>query len=124
MSNPSKAKGSGFEREVVARLQELGLAAEKQPLSGMLGGKYCDDIKISVPVLNCDKTIECKRRARAFSTIYGFLGSAYGLVLRDDRTPPLVVLRLEDFAALAKGQRATASDHQPGVETTETVVVP
>lgn len=105
MANPSKRKGSGFELEVVRLLQEYGLAAEKQPLSGMLGGKHCDDILISVPVLNCDKTLECKRRARAFSTIYGMLGKAYAVVVRDDRCPPLVVLPLESFAALALGKR-------------------
>jgi hypothetical protein len=30
------------------------------------------------------------------------IGSAWGLVVRDDRTEPLVVLRLKDFAELAK----------------------
>lgn len=110
MANPSKRKGSGFELEVVRLLQEHGIAAEKQPLSGMLGGPLAKDIRISVPVLNCDQLLECKRRARAFSTIYGFLGSAYALVIRDDRTEPLVVMTLDKWAALAKGQPREGSD--------------
>jgi hypothetical protein len=72
-------------------------------MSGQLGGKYSHDVLINIPVLNTDRPFECKRRARKFSTIYTFLGQAYGLIIRDDKTKPLVVLRLEDFIALAKG---------------------
>lgn len=103
MSNPSKRKGSGFELEVVHILQELGLAAEKVPLSGMLGGNYSHDVKVSVPVLNCDKSLECKRRARAFQTLYTMMGGAYALVVRDDHCKPLVVMPLDRWAALARG---------------------
>jgi hypothetical protein len=42
------------------------------------------------------------KRARAFKTLYGFLADNYAVALRDDRTPPLIVMRLSDFAALAK----------------------
>lgn len=102
MSNPSKRKGSNFEREVVRQLQELGLTAtERVPLSGAAGGSHTGDI--DCPVLGIDKKLECKRRARAFSTLYGWMGSNFALVVRDDRTEPLVVMRLADFAWLARG---------------------
>ena len=101
MPNASKRKGDGFEREVVAILQEAGIAAEKIPLSGAIkGGSFEGDIRC--PVRGQDKKLECKRRAQAFGTLYGFLGSNYATVVRDNRTPALVVLRLTDFMELIK----------------------
>lgn len=101
MAHPSKIKGSGFEREVVAILQEHGIAAEKIPLSGAIkGGSFEGDI--ACPVRGIDRKLECKRRAQSFGTLYGFIGTNYAVVVRDNRTPPLVVMRLTDFAELAK----------------------
>ena len=101
MPNPSKIKGSSFEREVVAILQEHGVAAEKIPLSGAIkGGSFEGDI--DCPVRGIDRKLECKRRRRQFATIYGWLADNYALVVRDDRTEPLVVMRLADFAELAR----------------------
>jgi len=101
VTHPSKRKGDGFEREVVAALQQHGIAAEKIPLSGAVkGGSFEGDILC--PVRGQDRKLEAKRRKRSFSTLYGYLGTNYGLVIRDDHTEPLVVLRLKDFAELAK----------------------
>jgi len=97
----SKRKGSGFEREVVRALQDRGLAAERVPLSGAVGGSYTDDI--TCPVLGVDWRFECKRRARGFATIYSMLGNADGLFIRDDHERTLVVLPLDLFTAIAKG---------------------
>ena len=96
-----KRKGSGFEREIVQLLQELGLAAERVPLSGAVkGGMF--DRDITCPIRGIDRRIEAKRRARAFMTIDGMLGGNFALVVRDDRSRPLVILTLEAFAELAK----------------------
>lgn len=100
MPNPSKRKGDDFERAVVAAFAEHGLLASKMPFSGALGGEWHGDIH--VPVRGEKKTFECKRRARAFGTIYGWLGQHYGLIIRDNRCPTLVVLRFDDFAKLAR----------------------
>ena len=97
--HPSKRKGAGFEREVVAFLQEQGIAALKIPLSGAVSGFEGD---ITCPVRGLDKKLECKRRARAFGTLYGWMRDNYALVIRDDKTEPLVVMRLKDFAGLIK----------------------
>lgn len=96
----AKRKGGSFEREIVARLQSLGISAEKIPLSGAAGGSFDHDI--SCPVRGIDRKLEAKRRARAFGTIYGMLGQNYAVVIRDDRTPILIVMRLDDWAELAK----------------------
>ena len=95
-----KTKGAGFEREVVASLQALGLAAEKVPLSGAVKGKFDHDI--SCPVRGTDRRLECKRRARAFRTIDAMLGGNFALIVRDDRSRALVVMTLEQFAELAR----------------------
>lgn len=96
----SRRKGAGFERECVNYLQSVGIAAERVPLSGAAGGSYVDDL--TAPVRGEDRRFECKRRASGFKTLYGWLGESYGLIVRDDHCPPLVVLRLDDFARLAK----------------------
>ena len=101
MAHPSKIKGNGFEREVVEILQQHGIAAERIPLSGAVkGGSYEGDIRC--PVRGVDRKLEAKRRARAFMTLYGWMGDNYALVVRDDRCQPLVLMRLSDWAGLAK----------------------
>jgi Holliday junction resolvase len=95
-----RRKGNGFEREVVAALQELGLAAERVPLSGSVkGGKFDHDI--SCPVRGVDRRLECKRRTRAFARIDTMLAGNFALIVRDDRSRPLVVMTLTTFAELA-----------------------
>jgi hypothetical protein len=96
-----KRKGSGFEREVATALQALGVAAERVPLSGAVKHPKFDH-DVTCPVRGVDKRLECKRRARAFATIDGMLGGNFALVVRDDRSRPLVVMTLETFAELAR----------------------
>src|SRR6266704_2029621 len=98
MGLKSRRKGSGFELEVVHLLQAAGLAAEK------VSAMYRPGPDISCPVLGQDRRLECKRRARAFGTLYGFLNGSYAAVIRDDRTEPLVVMKLVDWARLALGK--------------------
>lgn len=99
MGRASRNKGNRFEREIVHLLQEAGIAAEKVPLSGAAGGSYSGDI--SCPILGIDRKLECKVRSHGFASLYGWLTDNYGLVVKQDRAEPLVVLRLKDFAALA-----------------------
>jgi hypothetical protein len=95
----SRDKGARSEREAVAILQAAGIAAEKIPLSGAAGGSFVGDI--TTPVLGIDRRLEVKCRAAGFGLIYRWLAGHYGLVLRADRSEPLIVLRLKDFAELA-----------------------
>jgi len=88
----------------VQLLRDAGLAAERIPLSGSVGGSFAGDI--SCPVLGANRKLECKRRARAFGTLYGFLNGSYAAVIRDDRCEPMVVMKLEDWARLALGVAA------------------
>ncbi len=96
----SRRKGVGFEREVVNFLQGHGLSAERVPLSGQLPNHRGD---VSCPVRGVDRRFELKRRARGFKALYDGLGDGiYGLIVRDDSSKALVVLRLDSFAALLK----------------------
>jgi Holliday junction resolvase len=73
-----RRKGCGFEREVVAALQDLGLAAERVPLSGSVKTPRFDH-DISCPVRGRDVRLECKRRGRAFASIDGWLANNFAL---------------------------------------------
>jgi len=97
----AKRKGSCFEREVVKLLQELGLAAERVPLSGAVKTSRFDH-DICVPVRGEDVRIEAKRRARAFGTIDSMLGGNFAVVFRDDRSRVMVAMTLASFAKLAR----------------------
>jgi len=101
MPNRSKEKGSRFEREVRATLEANGIPTEKVPLSGAVkGGSFEGDLEVRITGVICK--IECKRRKRGFATMYGYMGTNYAVVTRDDRTPPMITLRLSDFMELVK----------------------
>jgi Holliday junction resolvase len=101
----SRQKGNRAERAVVKFLQDKGLAAERVPLSGSAGGSYLGDI--SVPVLGVDRVVEVKCRANGFRELYRWLENRDLLIVRADRSEPLVVLPLKlaaEIAAKAGGQ--------------------
>src|SRR5436189_196991 len=51
-----RAKGNRLERTIVRLFQEVGIGAERVPLSGSAGGSYAGDF--SVPLLGRDLVIE------------------------------------------------------------------
>jgi len=67
---------------------------------------------ISCPVLGHDRKLECKRRARAFETLYGFLNGSYAAIIRDDRCEPMGGMKLEDWVRLALGGGAPPGGKQ------------
>ena len=101
----SRDKGNRAERAIVKFLQERGFAAERVPLSGAAGGSYLGDL--IVPVLNVDRVVEVKVRAKGFRELYRWLEQRDILIVRADRSEPLVVLPLKlaaEIAAKAGGQ--------------------
>lgn len=88
----SRDKGARGERALVQYLLGRGFSAERVPLSGAAGGKFCSDV--SVAVLGTDWRIECKTRARGFAQLYAWLDGSDALVVRADRSEPLVILPL------------------------------
>ena len=95
----SRDKGNRAERAIVKFLQDHGFAAERVPLSGAAGGSYLGDI--SVPLLGVDRCVEVKVRADGFRELYRWLDKRDLLIVRADRSEPLVVIRLGLAAEIA-----------------------
>ena len=94
MGGMSRNKGAGFEREVATLLRE-----HKIPVTRT--GEY-NPHDLLVCLDGVERIWECKRRARGFSGLYGFIENAWAVVHRDDRQAPLITIRLSDFLALAR----------------------
>ena len=97
MSNPSKAKGSGYELEIVNADEALGIEAVKTPLSGALGGRYSGDVQIAGLIG------ECKRRRKSYSSLYKALSQGSGsdiMFARDDHCQTLVIMPWETWACI------------------------
>src|SRR4051794_37017559 len=95
----SRQKGNRAERAIVKFLQGHGFAAERVPLSGSAGGSYLGDL--TVPILEVDRVVEVKCRATGFRQLYDWLIDRDILIVRADRSEPLVVLPLKLAAEIA-----------------------
>lgn len=104
MAKASRDKGQREERKIVHLFQEAGIGAERIPLSGSAGGSFGGDV--TLPVAGVDRKFEAKVRANGFVQLYDWLGANYGLFVRSDRNPSLVVLRTADFIDLIKRAEA------------------
>jgi hypothetical protein len=80
------------------------------PLSGALPN-YCGDIAASIR--GVVKKLECKRRGRAFGTLYSLTGQSYALVIRDDHADPLVVMRLDEESETVIAIRHVTKERLP-----------
>lgn len=103
MPNRSRQKGDRFERECVNKLKDMGISAERVPLSGSAGGSFTDDLIVA------GHQIECKTRARAWLDLFNWLNPKHhakpphALFIKADRTEPLVVMGFDTFAEMLKG---------------------
>lgn len=98
MANRSKQKGDRFERAAVEVLNSHGLEAKRVPLSGAVEGWKGD---IHFKEQGIPKVMECKSRKSGFKTLRTMLGDSDRLLVKDDRTAPLVVMPFEDYCILA-----------------------
>lgn len=95
----SRDKGNRAERALVKFLQDRGFAAERVPLSGSAGGSYVGDL--TIPLLGLDRVVEVKVRGRGFGQLYDWLAGRDMLIVRADRSEPLIVLPLKLAAEIA-----------------------
>lgn len=105
MGKASREKGSRRERQVVKLFRDLGLPAERVPLSGAAGGDFSGDVTFGWPWQLSDKvTAEVKGRAGAegWKTVKKWLGDNEALFLVEDNHLPLVVLPWRAFSDLLK----------------------
>jgi Holliday junction resolvase len=96
----SRDKGNRLERSLVHALQNAGFAAERVPLSGAARGRFGGDL--SVPLLGVDRRVEVKCRGDGFRQLYTWLDGADFLIVRADRSEPLVVIPLRLAVEIAK----------------------
>jgi Holliday junction resolvase len=106
-----RQKGVRAERALVRLLTARGLAARRTPLSGALRA-YPGDILL--PVLGVDRVVEVKVRGSGFGQFYKWLKDRDLLIIKADRSPPLVVvpLRLAAEVALAAGGKPVGNDQK------------
>lgn len=97
MGKASRDKGSRTERECVKVFQEAGFGAERIPLSG---GTWLKG-DVTVPFLNRDRQLEVKCRAKGFKQVYAWLEGNYALIVKADRSEPLIVMPLKEAARIA-----------------------
>ena len=107
----ARQKGNRLERALIHALQHAGFAAERVPLSGAARGRFGGDL--SVPLLGADRRIEVKCRSNGFKEIYRWLDGADFLIVRADRSEPLVVIPLHlaiEIAKAAENSRHVSSE--------------
>jgi Holliday junction resolvase len=95
----SHDKGNRTERAIVKFLVDRGFHAERVPLSGAAGGSYLGDLTLHI--LDANRVVEVKVRAKGFKQLYGWLIDRDILIVRADRSEPLVVLPLKLAAEIA-----------------------
>jgi hypothetical protein len=82
-------------------------------LSGAARGRFGGDV--SVPLLGVDRRVEVKCRGTGFCQLYAWLDDADLLIIRADRSEPLVVIPFRlaiEIAQAAEGERAGVSGKQ------------
>ena len=88
MGRMSQRKGYRIENEIRLLHVDLGIPAQRMPLSGALGGDMSGDLRIG--------TLRAEVKARAngagFRTLEKWLAGNDLLFLRRNRQPPLVVM--------------------------------
>lgn len=99
----SRDKGNRAERTIVNTFIDAGIAAERVPLSGSVGGSYSGDLKFEA--LGQQWLGESKCRAGGFRQLYQWLAPVRALFVKSDRNEVLVVVRLSDFIRIVKGAR-------------------
>ena len=91
----SKAKGTGYETEIVKAHRGLGIESKRQPGSGAIEGFPCD-------VQIAGLLGECKRSKKQCTRLYKALeqGGADILFVRDDNQKTLTVLPWATWALI------------------------
>ena len=90
--------------------RQAAIAASRVPLSGAVGGRFSGDVVL--PLLGRDLCVEVNARADGFRELYSWLASRDVLIVKADRQPPLVVVRL----ALASEVAGYSGGARPGLK--------
>lgn len=99
MGAMSRRKGGRIEREIVQRHVDIGIPAERIPLSGSAGGSFAGDVQVA-GLGRCE--VKARANGNGFATLARWLGTHDALFLRQDRADPLVVLPWSTYERLIK----------------------
>jgi Holliday junction resolvase len=94
----AKDKGRRAEHAIVKLHTDLGIEAERMPLSGSLGGKYKDDVLIANTVR---AEVKSRKSGEGFKTLETWMKDCPIMFLKRDRVAPLVVMTAAMYAELA-----------------------
>lgn len=100
-----RQKGDRIEREIVKLHIEIGVKAERVPLSGAAGGSFSGDVDVYAAGPDAAPLVtEVKARANGagFKNIERWLGENDALFLRRDRAEPMVVLPWRTWRGLVE----------------------
>ena len=99
-----RRKGDREERAIVGRLAELGLKAERYPLSGasrFRGSGHDLDIYVYGPeTAPLVFEVKARKNGAGFAVLERWLGEFDGLITRQNNSDPLVTLRWEKFVEI------------------------
>ena len=101
MGKRSRTKGYNYEREVVNWHRDMGVRAERVPLSGgarYQGGGHDVDVYFGADPLCC----EAKIRKELPGWLKGWLGENDALFMRDNHGETMVVLPARTWARMVK----------------------
>ena len=104
MGKASRDKGLRRERAIVDVHRKCGIRAERVPLSGALGYRG-NDADVDLYVRGADPVkaeVKARGDGAGFKTLLRWLGSKDALVLIQDRTMPLVVVRFDVWLEIAR----------------------
>lgn len=87
----SRDKGARVEREIVNTLEEMGIPAERVPLSGSAGGSYTGDV---IVLHKFKAEVKARKSGTGFALIYKWLADNDMLIVKQDRQEPLVIMPL------------------------------
>lgn len=95
MSHPSKAKGNGFEREVVKAAESWGLAAERAWGSNGQSKGWHEEVDVMLE----GTTFQLKRRKK-LPNILRPSGEVMGQIVREDHGEAFAVVPLDHYLAV------------------------
>lgn len=102
----SRDKGARVERNMVAKLEEIGIKAQRVPLSGGVGGvkpddelavQFRDDLLCKLEFWLFRAEVKARANADGWTTVKKWLGQSDMLLLVENRKEPLVVLPWHSF---------------------------
>lgn len=94
----SRDKGRRAENAIVQLHTDIGVAAERMPLSGSLGGKYSDDVLIAGTVR---AEVKARKNGEGFKTLETWMKNCPIMFLKRDRVEPLVVMTAAQYRLMA-----------------------